>query len=120
MRLQAGIGVHVQSAVGGLVLLSAGWARIAHALPEDAPEQAAPAPAEPPVATVPAPSPEKQPASAAFHDEKAAETELPRESAIENALGRAPVISGSAFGGYGELTLNAPSNAPSEIGRAHV
>jgi hypothetical protein len=45
----------------------------------------------------------------------APETELPRESAIENPLGRAPAISGSAFGGYGELTLNAPSNAPSVV-----
>jgi hypothetical protein len=43
------------------------------------------------------------------------ETELPRESAIENPLGRAPTISGSAFGGYGELTLNVPSNAPGVV-----
>ena len=45
----------------------------------------------------------------------APETDLPRESAIENPLGRRPAITGSAFGGYGEITLNAPSNAPSVV-----
>jgi hypothetical protein len=35
-------------------------------------------------------------------------TALPRETAVENALGRGGVLQGSAFGGYGELTLNAP------------
>ena len=43
------------------------------------------------------------------------ETALPRETAIENPLGSAPAVAGSAFGGYGELTLNAPSNAPAVI-----
>jgi hypothetical protein len=33
---------------------------------------------------------------------------LPRETAVENALGRGGTLRGSAFGGYGELTLNAP------------
>jgi len=42
----------------------------------------------------------------------APETGLPRETPIENPLGRAPVIQGSAFGGYGELTLNAVQHAP--------
>jgi hypothetical protein len=42
-------------------------------------------------------------------------TSLPRESAIENPLGRAPQLVGSAIGGYGELTLNIPSNAPGVI-----
>ena len=42
------------------------------------------------------------------------ETELPRETPIENAL-QPRATSGSAFGGYGELTLNAPSNAPAVI-----
>lgn len=35
-------------------------------------------------------------------------TVLPRETAVENALGRGPTLHGSAFGGYGELTLNIP------------
>jgi len=35
-------------------------------------------------------------------------TALPRETAVENALGRGGLLQGSAFGGYGELTLNAP------------
>lgn len=42
-------------------------------------------------------------------------TELPRESAIENPLGRAPAISGTAIGGYGELTLNAPGNGKAVV-----
>src|SRR5215467_3994760 len=33
---------------------------------------------------------------------------LPRETPIENPLGQAPARLGSAIGGYGELTLNAP------------
>jgi hypothetical protein len=41
--------------------------------------------------------------------------ELPRETAIENPLGRGEAISGTALGGYGELTLNAPSNAPAVV-----
>jgi hypothetical protein len=35
-------------------------------------------------------------------------TALPRETAVENALGHGGVLQGSAFGGYGELTLNVP------------
>jgi hypothetical protein len=42
-------------------------------------------------------------------------TGLPRETPIENPLGREPAISGTAVGGYGELTLNAPSNAPAVV-----
>jgi hypothetical protein len=36
------------------------------------------------------------------------QTNLPRETPIENPLGAAPAMLGSAIGGYGELTLNAP------------
>jgi hypothetical protein len=43
------------------------------------------------------------------------ETALPRETAIENPLGRSSAIAGSAFGGYGELTLNKPSDAPGVV-----
>ena len=42
-------------------------------------------------------------------------TELPRETPIENALGRTQSLGGSAFGGYGELTLNAPGNGEAVI-----
>ena len=37
-------------------------------------------------------------------------TALPRETAVENPLGRGGVLQGSAFGGYGELTLNGPAS----------
>jgi hypothetical protein len=40
---------------------------------------------------------------------------LPRESAIENPLRREAAASPTAIGGYGELTLNAPSNSPAVI-----
>jgi hypothetical protein len=35
-------------------------------------------------------------------------TALPRETPVETALDRGSILRGSAFGGYGELTLNAP------------
>jgi hypothetical protein len=53
------------------------------------------------------------PADAVHPDEP--QTALPRETAVENALGRTGAMSGSAFGGYGELTLNAPANGPSVV-----
>ncbi|MEO8214953.1 MAG: hypothetical protein ABI560_17265 [Myxococcales bacterium] len=40
---------------------------------------------------------------------------LPRETAVENPLGRAAAFSGTAIGGYGELTLNAPSNGSAVV-----
>jgi hypothetical protein len=42
------------------------------------------------------------------------DTDLPRETPIENSLGRTR-STGSAVGGYGELTLNAPTNGPSVV-----
>ncbi len=42
-------------------------------------------------------------------------TALPRETPIENPLGGAPAATGTAVGGYGELTLNAPSNGPAIV-----
>jgi hypothetical protein len=42
-------------------------------------------------------------------------TALPRETPIENALGRESAVAGTAVGGYGELTLNAPSNGPAIV-----
>jgi hypothetical protein len=41
--------------------------------------------------------------------------ELPRETPIETPLGNGPVLKGSAFGGYGELTLNARSDSAAVV-----
>ena len=112
MRPKTARKVHLRHTIAWVILIAAGRARGAHAFPE----QTLPVPGEPPAAstTLPAPTPEKPPV-AVLGEEKAPETELPRESAIENPLGRAPTMSGSAFGGYGELTLNVPSNAPGVV-----
>jgi len=61
---------------------------------------------EPPVTSAPADT---------VHPEDQPQTALPRETAIENPLGRTSGISGNAFGGYGELTFNAPANGPSVV-----
>lgn len=71
-----------------------------------APAPTPPAPAARPLASAPADSPEPAPAAKQL-------TELPRESQVEAALAHA--ITGSAFGGYGEITLNAPSNGEAVI-----
>ena len=42
-------------------------------------------------------------------DEKAPTVQLPRESQVEVPISQ-PAMQGTAVGGYGELTLNAPSN----------
>lgn len=42
-------------------------------------------------------------------------TGLPRETPIENPLGRAPAMRGSAFGGYGELTFNKAERTPALV-----
>jgi hypothetical protein len=42
-------------------------------------------------------------------------TALPRETAIETSLGHGPALTGTALGGYGELTLNAPKIGPSVV-----
>jgi hypothetical protein len=41
--------------------------------------------------------------------------DLPRESAIENPLREPAAASATTVGGYGELTLNAPSNDPAIV-----
>jgi hypothetical protein len=77
-----------------LVIASLTIATPAHAddpPPASAPADAPPEPAQPPL------------------------TDLARETAIENPLGGARSTSTSAFGGYGEITLNVPSNASSVI-----
>jgi hypothetical protein len=81
------------------------------------PPPAAPLPPPPP-AGVPAPPPAGAPGGPAMDlppERDMPSTALPRETAIENPLGREPAVSGTAVGGYGELTLNAPSNAPAII-----
>ena len=86
MRQKTEHGVRARSTVVRVILLASGWAGGAHAAPE---QTAPPAPAGLPVEPAAAPVP-------------TSEVELPRESAVENPLGRAPAMSGSAFGGYGE------------------
>jgi hypothetical protein len=56
-----------------------------------------------------------QPAVDLPSDADAPATALPRETPIENPMGRRPAIQGSAFGGYGELTLNALQDAPAIV-----
>ena len=63
----------------------------------------------------PAPSADVAQTPPAASEDLSPQTDLPRETAIENPLGRAGGIAGSAFGGYGELTLNVPSNAPGVV-----
>src|SRR5205823_3467582 len=70
-------------------------------------------PASPgPTIEIPAPAPPR-PASAAPRDMPA--TSLPRETPVENPLGREPAVTGTAIGGYGELTLNAPARGPAIV-----
>ena len=52
---------------------------------------------------------------AALAQEVPPQTTLPRESEIEVPLGAPRPSSGSAFGGYGELTLFVPAGAPSVV-----
>src|SRR6185436_13262547 len=85
--------------------------------PPASPPPAAPLPPPPP-AGVPALPPAGAPGGPAMDlppERDMPSTALPRETAIENPLGREPAVSGTAVGGYGELTLNAPSNAPAIV-----
>ena len=58
----------------------------------------------------------QQPSSTPAPESAEPQTALPRESAVENAIGRTGAA-GSAFGGYGELTYNNPTNGPATICR---
>ncbi len=74
----------------------------AHAQPDPTPSPRAETPAPAPIVSAPADGPEpatSRPTSLA----------LPRESAIETPLSGTSAIVGSAFGGYGEITLNVPA-----------
>src|SRR5262245_59073101 len=84
--------------------------------PAPLPPPPPPAPSPPGEATpAPAPPPGGGPTIDLPPEVDMPTTGLPRETAIENPLGRAPAISGTAVGGYGELTLNAPSNGPAIV-----
>ncbi len=90
--------------------------------PTTTPAPSASAPVDPkPVAASTAPSGAQQSTSVSPEEaprtpmsDLTPPTELARESPVENAIGR-PATSGSSFGGYGELTLNVPSNAPGVV-----
>src|SRR4051794_39517742 len=76
-------------------------------MPLPVPPSAVPVP--PPAAPAPGPIVDLPP------ERDMPSTALPRETPIENPLGGAPVLSGTAVGGYGELTLNAPSVGPATV-----
>src|SRR5262245_11694727 len=86
------------------------------AAPPPAPGSVPPTPPPPAPADVPAPGATPSGPVVDLPPERdMPSTALPRESAIENPLGREPALSGTAVGGYGELTLNAPSNGPAIV-----
>jgi len=86
--------------------------------PREPPPAPAATPAAPTAPAAAAPNPGPAPADAPpplpSEPTRKSLTALPRETMIENALGARP-ITGSAFGGYGEITLNAPGNADAVI-----
>jgi len=82
--------------------------------PAGVPAPGVPAPGVP-APGVPAPGTPAAPVIELPPEQDMPATALPRETSIENPLGRAPAISGIAVGGYGELTLNAPSNGPAVV-----
>jgi len=73
-------------------------------------------PPAPPAPLVPSPAPPRAP-TIELPTEPGMQpaTGLPRETPIENPLGRAPAIEGSAFGGYGEMTLNKLEGTPAVV-----
>jgi hypothetical protein len=88
--------------------------------PSGAPAPSAPTPVGEPVAPAPTPfAPPPPPPSGPTVDlppeRDMPTTALPRETPVENPLGREPALTGTAVGGYGELTLNAPSNGPAIV-----
>jgi len=83
-------------------------------VPPPPPPASNPPPPPPPVAPEPPPA-APGPIMELPPERDMPSTALPRETPIENPLGGAPAINGTAVGGYGELTLNAPSNAPAVV-----
>src|SRR5450432_2642655 len=74
-----------------------------------------PPPLVPPGTEAPMAPPPTAPAVDLPPEQDMPQMSLPRESAIENPLRREAAASPTAIGGYGELTLNAPSNSPAVI-----
>jgi len=76
-----------------------------------------PAPPAAPAApsAVPAPAPGAGPSVELPPERDMPSTALPRETPIETPLGGEPALTGTAVGGYGELTLNAPANGPAVV-----
>jgi len=74
-----------------------------------------PPPLVPPGTEAPMAPPPTAPAVDLPPEQDMPQMSLPRESAIENPLRRESAASPTAIGGYGELTLNAPSNGPAVI-----
>ncbi|CAN5602348.1 FlxA-like family protein [soil metagenome] len=88
-----------------------GFSGLAHAQPDPTPGTAEAQPAElAPAAPAPRPAPMSAPA-----DGPSPGLALPRESAIETPLSGNSAIVGSAFGGYGEITLDVPAGGESIV-----
>jgi hypothetical protein len=81
--------------------------------PQLAMAQGAPPPVPPAAITPPPAAP--GPAIELPSERDMPSMDLPRESAIENPLRQVAAASPTAIGGYGELTLNAPSNGPAIV-----
>jgi hypothetical protein len=69
------------------------------------------APQQPPVTSAPADTEPRQPPTAAPSEKQAPAASPPRESALGQGLGGGA----TTIGGYGELTLNIPTNAPGVV-----
>ena len=83
---------------------------------QTAPPVVLPPPATPPLVAPPAAAPEPQgPVIELPSERDMPQMTLPRETAIENPLRQQSAASATAIGGYGELTLNAPSIGQSVI-----
>jgi hypothetical protein len=124
MRMRLKISYPLMMATSGLVLMAALASPAAAQVP--VPPEAAP-PFAGAAAAPAAGAPPRAPGSAAAPagggptmelppERDMPVTALPRETPIENPLGREPAMTGTAVGGYGELTLNAPSNGPAVVG----
>jgi hypothetical protein len=102
------IGIKIVS-TGLLPLCLASWARTASA--ETPPPSTAAAAAAAAPAALRSQTPPAGPTVDLPLEQDMPQMSLPRESAIENPLRREAAASPTAIGGYGELTLNAPSNS---------
>ena len=75
-----------------------------------------PAPQQPPVTSAPADAePRQTPPAAAPSEKQAPAASSPREGAVESGLGQGLGGGATTIGGYGELTLNIPTNAPGVV-----